>query len=395
MPSTHLPSFSLRALLVLCALAVVSLLYLPLPILPQLAQTHGMSTATAAGVISAFGFAYAAGFLIFGTLSDRLGRRTVMMWGLTALALVTAWLATVEAAPLLLVGRAVQGFAAATFPPVVIAYLAERGTPRQRVWSVAWMSTAFLSAGLLGQIYGATVASRWGLGSALLPLAAVFALTAWQLWATQADSSRSPAPSLLAGYRPIGRILASPQLRRVYGPALLLLMCFVAFYMGLDDHLGPALQAQGITPLVARELALPAFLAPLVVAVVMPRWGAERVVKVGLVIATGGLALCAWAGDTHLYGLLVASVVFVAGIGISVPGLIARVASVAEAPVRGLAVALYTFVLFVGASLGPWLAQQTARWPTGQAFLVLAVLLGAAALYAMTGRRVIAAQLNG
>ena len=30
MSSTHLPSFSLRALLVLCALAVVSLLYLPL-----------------------------------------------------------------------------------------------------------------------------------------------------------------------------------------------------------------------------------------------------------------------------------------------------------------------------------------------------------------------------
>ena len=80
-----------------------------------------------------------------------------------------------------------------------------------------------------------------------------------------------------------------------------------------------------------------------------------------------------------------------AGIGISVPGLIARVATVAEAPVRGLAVAFYTFVLFVGASLGPWLAQQTAQRPTGQAFLVLAVLLGAATLYAMTGRRAIAA----
>src|SRR5690606_18290105 len=107
----------------------------------------------------------------------------------------------------------------------------------------------------------------------------------------------------------------------------------------------------------------------------------------GLLIATSGLALSAWAGDGHLYGLLAASVVFVAGIGISVPGLIARVASVAEAPMRGLAVAFYTFVLFVGASLGPWLAQQTAHWPTGQAFLLLAILLGAAALYAMTGNR--------
>ncbi len=379
MSTTHLPLFPLRALLVLCALAVVSLLYLPLPILPQLAQAHRMSAATATGVISAFGFAYATGFLIFGPLSDRLGRRTVMVWGLIALTLITALLATVESAPLLLAGRAAQGLAAAAYPPVVIAYLAERGTPGQRVWSVAWLSTAFLSAGLLGQIYGSAVAGHWGLGSALLPLAAVFALTAWRLWVTPADAARTPVPSL-PGYRSIGRILASPHLRRVYGPALLLLMCFVAFYMGLDAHLGPTLLAQGITPLIARELALPAFLAPLAVALVMPRWGAERVVKVGLVIATGGLALCAWAGDSHLYGLLIASVVFVAGIGISVPGLIARVATVAEASVRGLAVAFYTFVLFIGASLGPWLAQQTAQWPAGQAFLALAVLLGAVTL---------------
>lgn len=395
MSSTHVPSFSLRALLVLCALAVVSLLYLPLPILPQLAQAHSMAPATAAGIISAFGFAYAVGFLIFGPLSDRLGRRTVMMAGLVALALITAWLATVEAVPLLLAGRALQGLAAATFPPVVIAYLAERGSPKQRIWSVAWMSTAFLSAGLLGQIYGVAVAGRVGLGAALLPLAGLFALTAWRLWTTPADAMRASTTSLLAGYRPIGQILANPQLRRVYGPALLLLMCFVAFYMGMDVHVGSALQAHGVTPLMARGLALPAFLAPLAVAVVMPRWGAERVVKVGLLVATTGLVLSAWAGEAHLYRLLFSSVVFVAGIGISVPGLIARVASVAEAPARGLAVAFYTFVLFVGASLGPWLAQQTALWTTGQAFLVLAVLLGTAALYAMTGRHPAAASLNG
>ncbi|AHG62816.1 MFS transporter [Advenella mimigardefordensis] len=386
MSSMYLPSFSLRILLVLCALAVVSLLYLPLPILPQLAQTHHMSTAASAGVISAFGFAYAAGFLIFGPLSDRLGRRVVMMCGLAALTLITAWLSTVQTVPFLLAGRAAQGLAAATFPPVVIAYLAERGTPKQRVWSVAWLSTAFLSAGLLGQIYGAAVASPWGLGSALLPLAAVFAITAWRLWTTPADPTHTPQGSLRTLYQPIGKLLVSSPLRRVYGPALLLLMCFVAFYIGIDTHVGRALQAHGITPLVARELALPAFLTPLAVASVMPRWGAERIVNTGLLVATSGLALSSWAGDGHLYGLLASSVIFVAGIGISVPGLIARVASVAEAPMRGLAVAFYTFVLFVGASLGPWLAQQTAHWPTGQAFLLLAILLGAAALYAITGR---------
>ncbi|SSW73798.1 Bacillibactin exporter [Achromobacter veterisilvae] len=383
-------------MLILCALAVVSLLYVPLPILPQLARNFHLAPGMAAGVMSAFGLAYAIGFMVFGPLSDRLGRRRVMVWGLFALALISAAITWADSVPLLIAGRALQGFAAATFPPVVIAYLAERGTPRQRTWGVAWISTAFLSAGLLGQIYGATVAGRWGLGVAMLPMAVVYACTAMALFMTPPDvrlaSSRPSA--WLAGYRPLGSLLADARLWRVYGPALLLLMCFVTFYMALDTHAGAALRAQGITPLIVRAVALPAFLVPLAVAVVMPRLGAPHMITIGLCTATAGLGLCAWAGSEYLHGLLAASVLFVTGIGISVPSLIARVAGLADASVRGLAVALYTFVLFVGASLGPWLAQSTAHWPLAHTLSLLTALLGAAALYVFTGRNVAASSMK-
>ncbi|WP_395316292.1 MFS transporter [Variovorax sp. UC74_104] len=310
-----------------------------------------------------------------------------MAWGLFALALVSAVIGWSDSASLLVAGRALQGFAAAAFPPVVIAYLAERGTPRQRTWGVAWISTAFLSAGLLGQIYGGTVAGRWGFGAAMLPLALVYACTAGALLLTDADAGQAPShPSLLAAYRPVGRLLADASLRRVYGPASLLLMCFVTFYLTLDAHAGAALLNQGITPLLLRAVALPAFLAPLAIAAVIPRVGAQRMVIAGLGMAAAGLALCAWAGSTHLHGLLAASVLFVAGVGISVPSLIARVAGLADPPLRGLAVALYTFVLFVGASLGPWLAQSISHWPLARTLSLLAVLLTVAALYVFTGR---------
>lgn len=386
------PALKLRALLIVCALAVVSQLYLPLPILHQVARDYGLDPAAAAGVMSAFGFAYATGFLIFGPLSDRLGRRKVMLWGLAALTLITGTLAIAGSAPLLLTGRTLQGLAAAAFPPVVIAYLAERGTPQQRTWSVAWLSTAFLSAGLLGQIYGSAVGGRWGLGMALLPLAVIYACTAWALHVTPAKATPTPAPvrAWLDSYRPLGGLLANAQLRRVYVPALLLLMCFVTFYMVLDADAGPVLQAHGITPLVMRGVALPAFLTPLMVAAVIPRYGAERLTIAGLSIAAIGLALSACAGVEHPLSLLATSVIFVAGVGISVPSLIARVANVADAAARGLAVAFYTFVLFVGASLGPSLAQYTARWPMPLTLSLLATLLGAAALYAFTGRHIAA-----
>ncbi|MHC3915669.1 MFS transporter [Alcaligenes nematophilus] len=371
----------LRALMVVCALAVVSLLYLPLPILGVLKQSHGID---ATGMVSSFGFAYAAGFLIFGPLSDRVGRRNVMVAGLLALVSATVVLAVASTSWSLMVGRVLQGLAASSFPPVAIAYLAERGSPRQRVWSVAWMSTAFLSAGLLGQIYGGLVAGPWGLAAAFWPLCLVFALTAWCLWKKPADMQAGQGLSgFFSNYKAIGGLLADARLRRVYLPAFFLLMCFVAFYMTLDSKLGMQFAQLGMSPLMTRAVVAPAFLTPLLVAVVMPKLGPQRTLCSGLACAAAGLALSAWAGEEHLMALLGASFLFVAGLGISVPSLIARVAAVSDISVRGLAVSLYTFVLFIGASLGPWLAQQTADMTLASTYLLLAGVLAICAIYAV------------
>ncbi|USY24477.1 MFS transporter [Alcaligenes sp. 1735tsa3] len=371
----------LRALMVVCALAVVSLLYLPLPILGVLKQSHGID---ATGMVSSFGFAYAAGFLIFGPLSDRVGRRNVMVAGLLALVSATVVLAVASTSWSLMVGRVLQGLAASSFPPVAIAYLAERGSPRQRVWSVAWMSTAFLSAGLLGQIYGGLVAGPWGLAAAFGPLCLVFALTAWCLWKKPADMQAGQGLSgFFSNYKAIGGLLADARLRRVYLPAFFLLMCFVAFYMTLDSKLGMQFAQLGMSPLMTRAVVAPAFLMPLLVAVVMPKLGPQRTLCSGLACAAAGLGLSAWAGEEHLMALLGASFLFVAGLGISVPSLIARVAAVSDISVRGLAVSLYTFVLFIGASLGPWLAQQTADMTLASTYLLLAGVLAICAIYAV------------
>ncbi|WP_409517326.1 MFS transporter, partial [Diaphorobacter sp.] len=197
----------------------MSLLYLPLSVLGALEQSHGVG---AAGMVSSFGIAYALGFLLFGHLSDRLGRRTVMVFGLTALAVITALLSLAQTPQLLVTGRILQGFSAASFPPVAIAYLAEQGTPKQRVWSVAWMSTAFLSAGLLGQIYGGAVTTRWGLGAAFLPLCGIYALTGWQLWRMPPDKVGSQALQRSAhNYRTVSRLLAdvNADLKLTHFPA--------------------------------------------------------------------------------------------------------------------------------------------------------------------------------
>lgn len=373
---------SLLMQMVFCALAVVSLLYIPVPILPLLATAYQLPQEQAGLALSAFAFAYATGFMVFGPLSDRLGRRAVMVGGLVLLAVITLGLAWVATPGLFIAGRALQGFAAASFPPVALAYLSERGTPKQRVWGVAWMSTAFLSAGLLGQIYGSVVASRWGFSWALIPLIVVYALTALRLAAApESNETRRPQSPFWEGYRQIFTLLGNPALRRVYLPALLLLMSFVTFYIGLDIHLGTAFEGHGINGLQARGLALPAFFAPLLAPRLIRLWGPHRVATAGLTLAAIGLALCAGAGEKRITLLLAASVIYVAGVAISVPGLIARIAATTSPEVRGLAVSFYTFVLFIGASLGPWLANSSRAWPVESLFLLLATGLGATAIF--------------
>ena len=370
--------------MVVCALAVVSLLYIPVPILPILSAFYQLPADQAGLPLSAFGLMYATGFLFFGPLSDRLGRKVVLVGGLSLLTVITVGLIFVHTPKLFIAGRALQGFAAASFPPVALAYLSERGTPSQRVWGVAWMSTAFLSAGLLGQIYGSTVATHWNFALALIPLAMFYSLTALRLLgAPGGTSGRAPTKSFWAGYKPIPMLLGNAELRRVYVPASVLLMAFVAFYISMDTHLADAMAEAGIGRVQARSVAVPAFLAPLLAAKMVGRWGAQRVASTGLFIAAMSLFLCAAVGKAHVYLFLTASVIFAAGVAISIPGLIACVSAVAKPEVRGLAVSLYTFLLFVGASLGPWFGSYAETWGLEISLAVLAAVLGAAAIYSV------------
>ena len=65
-----------------------------------------------------------------------------------------------------------------------------------------------------------------------------------------------------------------------------------------------------------------------------------------------------------------ASIVLSSGVALAVPGLIATVAGRATNANRGLALALYTFCLFIGASLAPPVSQVLAQFGTAPLWLL-------------------------
>jgi len=379
-------SLPLLTQFVICALAVVSLLYIPVPILSLLANNYHITAAQAANSLSAFGFAYAAGFLIFGALSDRLGRKRVMVYGLITLAVVTLCLAFATKWQVFIALRVLQGLAAATFPPVALAYLSEHGTPPQKMQAIAWMSTAFLAAGILGQVYAMQIAIPLGLDWALAGLAIVYFVTALCLVFIRDRKPAVVAKGWGETYEPILFLFSNRVLCRVYLSALLLLLCFVAFYLALDAYLGEAMLKQGISKLQMRIIALPAFALTLFAPkLIMRLRGPHKVVTLGLTISAVGLLSSAIFAsidmNLHTAWILASSVVFVAGVALSVPSLIARTTSATELSIRGIAVSFYTFVLFAGASFAPFLMRGLAQYSLATVLFFLSFLLACAALY--------------
>lgn len=78
-------------LLVVIALFVLTQLYLAIPLLAPVGQTFSpaMTGAVTFALATYFSLAYAAGFLIWGPLSDQYGRRPVMLSGLATLSVAT------------------------------------------------------------------------------------------------------------------------------------------------------------------------------------------------------------------------------------------------------------------------------------------------------------------
>src|SRR5699024_7813046 len=130
--TTNTPMRRTVAITAVTALVVVGQLYAPIPLLTDIGTQLHVSAATAAWVSAIFGFGYAIGMLVAGPLSDTLGRRRIVVAGLVAAAITTGIVALAPTFPVLLISRALQGGAAAFFPPVALAYLTERIAPAQR-----------------------------------------------------------------------------------------------------------------------------------------------------------------------------------------------------------------------------------------------------------------------
>lgn len=173
-----------------------------IPVLPVLVLGFlGDNTARAAQVLGVFGTAWALMQFVFspvqGALSDRFGRRPVILLSNFGLGLDYVLMALAPGIGLLFVGRVISGITAASMSTAG-AYIADVSPPEKRAAGFGLMSVAFGVGFILGPALGGVLGAHfitpgaWHLPGAAFLLAAALLALALPIAAAVARPSDGP-----------------------------------------------------------------------------------------------------------------------------------------------------------------------------------------------------------
>ncbi len=194
-PVTVLPWVVVLALALLLGLQPVATdLYLPA--LPQMPAALGVDAAAVQWTLSVVILGFGTAQLMWGPISDSVGRRPVLLWGLSLFVLasgVSVWAPTLA---VLIGARLVQGIGLASAVVCGRAMIRDLFDPEQGAQVLSKGLTGLGVIALIGPVLGGLVAAAWG-WRATLSLVGLFAMAAlvfiaWRLPETLPRPQRQP-----------------------------------------------------------------------------------------------------------------------------------------------------------------------------------------------------------
>jgi len=338
-------------------------MFMVLPVLATYGQELADATPALIGLaIGAYGLTQAVLQIPFGTLSDRIGRRPVIIAGLLVFAAGAAVAANAHSIWGVILGRVIQGGGAIS--AAVMALLSDLTREQHRTKAMATIGMSIGVSFAVAMVSGPLLTRSFGLsglfwatsGLALIGLLLILFLVPKGSRVMQHRESSVAKQAL-------GKTLRNKDLLRLdLGIGVLhavLMSSFVALPLALAEHAGLPKEQHWwvyLTALVVGFFAMVPFII----------YGEKkRQMKRVLVGAIAVLALCElffFAFDESLTALVIGIVVFFAAFNLLEASLPSLVSKVAPAGGKGTAMGIYSTSQFLGSAaggiLGGWLFQH-------------------------------------
>ncbi|WP_218063561.1 MFS transporter [Arthrobacter wenxiniae] len=348
------------------------------PILPQLATALGTDVGIVGLAVPAYLIPYGLMTLFWGPLSDRTGRRPVILGSLVVFAILTAATALAAGAPAFILMRMATGIAASGVVPISLVLIGDVFPFAERGRALGWLFGGMAGGIAVGSTVGALAEPALGwnglfLASGLAVLL-VAGLAAALLPRRQQPPIGLPWRTVADGY---WRLLAHARGLRTYSYVLVNALLHSGIYTWLGVYL---VQRFGLGP-VGVGLALlgygvPGFLFGPLIGRLADTLGRARIIPTGMLVA-GSCALVL-AADPPLPVAVTAIAVLSLGYDMTQPLFGGIVTDFPGSTAQ--AVGLMAFVLFLGFGTGSLAFQAVlgAGFPPAFAVFGACALLAAA-----------------
>jgi DHA1 family bicyclomycin/chloramphenicol resistance-like MFS transporter len=295
------------------------------PSLPVLASDLRVEVAAAQLTLTAYFFGLAAGQLLWGPLSDRFGRKPVLLAALTLMlvaSLAAAFMASVAAVS---VARLVQGLAMSSGAVIVRSVVRDLHAHEQAARLLATVTIVFSIVPIAAPLAGALIVGAGGWQAVFLCLAAAAALllaaTGFGLAETAPAERRSMHPLAIAAT--FASILRE---RRFVAPFLLILCSHIGILSWVSNSAFTLVSGLGVSIAAYSFMFATVMLGQISGAWssrrLVPRLGIARLLRAGAALMLAGgasAALLAWSGVAHWLAVVAPFFAFLFGTALIVP----------------------------------------------------------------------------